>query len=252
MSSDEEDPAAKLDGPDNLRILISSDNNLGYAETDTVRGMDSFAAFEEVLYLAKKFECDMVLIAGNLFHDESPSLNTLDKAMDILGRYCMGPERIQIQFLSDPAKSLHRASTVNYQNKYYSVGLPLFGIHGNQDGPIRKDGSGPLDLLARCKLVNYFGGRQSDKQGGQIMLYPIYLQKGATKIALYGLGNIPDECLLRLAEKKKVRFLRHDDEDECDVLNIFAHHQSTGMPESWIPDWVDITVWVSLFLLSSV
>jgi double-strand break repair protein MRE11 len=51
--------------------------------------MDSFAAFEEVLYLSKKFKCDMVLIAGDLFHDNRPSRRTLHKTMEIIRRYCM-------------------------------------------------------------------------------------------------------------------------------------------------------------------
>jgi hypothetical protein len=39
-----------------LRIMLSTDNHLGYAERDPIRGMDSFAAFEEVLYLAKEYK----------------------------------------------------------------------------------------------------------------------------------------------------------------------------------------------------
>ena len=65
--------------PDTMRILISTDNHLGYAETDNVRGNDSFAALEEVLYLAKEYSCDMVMLAGDLFHENRPSRRTLYK-----------------------------------------------------------------------------------------------------------------------------------------------------------------------------
>jgi hypothetical protein len=60
----------KNDDENTLRILLSTDNHLGYAERDSVRGMDSFAAFEEVLYLAKRFHCDMVrmTMSNNLTH----------------------------------------------------------------------------------------------------------------------------------------------------------------------------------------
>lgn len=51
------------DCPDTLRVMISTDNHLGFAERDNVRGMDSFSAFEEVLYLSKRFNCDMVLVS---------------------------------------------------------------------------------------------------------------------------------------------------------------------------------------------
>ncbi len=37
-----------------LRIMIATDTHLGYAERDPIRGNDSFAAFEEILLLAKR------------------------------------------------------------------------------------------------------------------------------------------------------------------------------------------------------
>ena len=64
---------------DTMRIMISTDNHLGFAENDNVRGNDSFAALEEVLYLAKEYSCDMVLLAGDLFHENRPSRRTLYK-----------------------------------------------------------------------------------------------------------------------------------------------------------------------------
>ena len=67
---------------DTIRIMLSTDNHLGYAENDTVRGNDSFAALEEVLYLAKFYRCDMVLLAGDLFHDNRPTRRTLYKASE--------------------------------------------------------------------------------------------------------------------------------------------------------------------------
>ena len=60
-----------------LKILLSTDNHLGYNERDPVRGQDSFAAFEEVLSLARQHKVDMVLLSGDLFHDNKPSRKTL-------------------------------------------------------------------------------------------------------------------------------------------------------------------------------
>lgn len=121
--------------------------------------MDSFAAFEEVLYLAKRFNCDMVLIAGDLFHENRPTRRTLHKTMEILRRYCMGQDPVQIQILSDPSKTF-RSGTINYMDENYSVDLPIFSIHGNHDDPTR-DVAGEtlaaLDLLSVTNLVNYFG-----------------------------------------------------------------------------------------------
>jgi double-strand break repair protein MRE11 len=64
----------------------------------------------------------MVLLAGDLFHDNKPSRRTLHKTMEILRRYCMGPNPVQFQIVSDQAanfRSVH--GTVNYEDSYYSV-----------------------------------------------------------------------------------------------------------------------------------
>jgi double-strand break repair protein MRE11 len=67
--SQEQDRPQSLTPPDadTIRIIVSTDNHLGYNERDAVRGLDSFAALEEVLYLAKELQADMVLLAGDLF-----------------------------------------------------------------------------------------------------------------------------------------------------------------------------------------
>lgn len=49
---------------------------------------------------------------------------------------------------------------MNYEDPYFSVGLPIFSIHGNHDDPTREGGMealAALDLLHVANLVNYFG-----------------------------------------------------------------------------------------------
>lgn len=57
MSDSEPEETPPVEEPvdeDMVRVLVSTDNHLGYCERDPVRGLDSFAAFEEVLHLARK------------------------------------------------------------------------------------------------------------------------------------------------------------------------------------------------------
>jgi hypothetical protein len=42
-----------------------------------MQGLDSFAAFEEILGLARQHKVDMVLLSGDLFHQNKPSRNTM-------------------------------------------------------------------------------------------------------------------------------------------------------------------------------
>ncbi|CAN0067316.1 unnamed protein product [Discosporangium mesarthrocarpum] len=74
-------------------------------ERDPVRGMDSFAAFEEVLLLAKQRKVDFVLLGGDLFHENKPSRRTLYRTMDILRRHCMGDDSVSFQIISDQGQN---------------------------------------------------------------------------------------------------------------------------------------------------
>ncbi len=49
----------------------------GVWERDPVRKDDSFVSFEEVMAKALEMEVDMVLLGGDLFHDNKPSRATV-------------------------------------------------------------------------------------------------------------------------------------------------------------------------------
>jgi double-strand break repair protein MRE11 len=257
MSSEDEDQnnmsevIADAD-EDTIRILLSTDNHLGYCEGDPVRGNDSFAALEEVLYLAKHYQADLVLLAGDLFHHNKPSRRTLYKTMEIFRRYCMGPNPIQIQILNDDSmssKNNFRQGVANYQNENYSVDLPVFSIHGNHDDPTREGTElyAALDLLDCANLVNYVGRQE---QVNQIQVSPILMKKGTTHLALYGLGSMRDERLNRMWQGQKLTFLRPEADDR-EWFQLFALHQNRDLGrgtkncvhESMIPEWMDLVCW---------
>ena len=78
QNSDEDgEPTPTSEEDSVLKVLLSTDNHLGYNERDPIRGMDSFAALEEVLSLARQNKVDLVLLSGDLFHDNKPSRKTL-------------------------------------------------------------------------------------------------------------------------------------------------------------------------------
>jgi double-strand break repair protein MRE11 len=182
-----------------LRILVSTDNHLGYAERDGVRGNDSFAALEEVLYLAKHYQVDLLLLAGDLFHDNKPSRHTLYKTLQLFRKYCLGSNPVQIQIVGGELEgggivnNMFQQGHVNYEDPDYSVDLPVFCIHGNHDDPTRDNTSGQslsaIDLLDVANLVNYIG-KQS--QVNQVQVKPVLIQKGTTNLALYGMGSMRD------------------------------------------------------------
>ena len=90
-----------------LKILVASDMHLGYGERDPVRGDDSFVTFREVFELALQHEADMVLLAGDLFHDNKPSRKALHKCMEIMRDHVFGERKVGIEVVSDQSANFH-------------------------------------------------------------------------------------------------------------------------------------------------
>ena len=198
---DQELKMANADMNDTFKILIASDIHLGYNENDPICGNDSFITFEEILSIARDKEVDFILHGGDLFHDNKPSRPTLHACFSLLREYCLGDKPVHFEYLSDQSVDFKhcRFPTVNYEDPNINISIPLFSIHGNHDDPTGYGNLCSLDLLHSAGLVNYFGKAVSlDK----IQISPLLLQKGSTKLALYGLGSVRDERLHRMFLKK--------------------------------------------------
>ena len=244
-------PRAKDDDAsdeDLMRILIATDCHVGYMEKDAVRGKDSINTFEEILQLAQKKEVDFILLGGDLFHDNKPSRNTIHGVMALLRKYCLGDKACAVEMRSDQSIDFGHTQfpTVNYEDPNLNVGIPVFSIHGNHDDPTGQGNLCSLDLLSVAGLVNYFGKYTNlDK----IEISPLLLQKGDTKLALYGLGSIRDERLHRMFVHKHVQMLRPT-ETPKDWFNLFVIHQNRAkhgptnyIPEQFLDDFLDLIFW---------
>lgn len=243
MSSDN-----TMDDEDTLKILISTDVHLGYLEKDAIRGGDSYNTFKEILEYAKKNRVDFILLGGDLFHENKPSRRCLHSCITMLRQYCMGDTPIQFNILSDQAVNFNTTKFpwVNYQDENLNISIPVFSIHGNHDDPTGAEGLCALDLLSASGLINHFGHSQSVEK---IEISPILIQKGKTRLALYGLGSIPDERLYRMFVNNQVTMLRPK-EDQDEWFNLFTLHQNRSkhgptnyIPEQFLDDFIDLVVW---------
>ncbi|XP_063688052.1 double-strand break repair protein MRE11-like [Bolinopsis microptera] len=243
---DSQDPPEE----ESFSVLVATDTHLGYAEKDAIRGEDSFRAFEEVLQHAVDQQVDMILLGGDLFHDNKPSRTTVHKATTLLRKYCFGDKPIQIEFLSDQKANFHTSHfpRVNYEDPNLNVGIPVFSIHGNHDDPAGPQGLCALDLLSASGVINYFGKATSVDE---IVINPLLMRKGPTKLAIYGLGSVRDERLHRMFLNNKVRVTRPE-QDRDDWFNIFVIHQNhvkrgsqatSYIPEDFLPDFMDLVIW---------
>ena len=78
-----------------------TDTILGYNEQDPQRGDDSWKTFHEIMCLAKERDVDMVLLAGDLFHENKPSRKSMYQVMRSLRMNCLGDKPCELEFLSD-------------------------------------------------------------------------------------------------------------------------------------------------------
>lgn len=245
-----------VDTSNTLRVLIATDCHLGYMEKDEIRRFDSFQAFEEICSIAEQKQVDLLLLGGDLFHENKPSRSTLVKTIEILRRYCLNDRPVQFQVVSDQTVNFQNVfGHVNYEDPHFNVGLPVFTIHGNHDDPAGVDNLSAIDILSACNLVNYFGKMVLGGSGvGQITLFPILIRKGTTSVALYGLGNIRDERLNRMFQTPHaVQWVRPEAQDENPVsswFNILVLHQNriktnpkNAINEHFLPRFLDFVIW---------
>ncbi|KAM0351627.1 hypothetical protein ACHAPU_002637 [Fusarium lateritium] len=232
---------------DTIRILVATDNHVGYEERDPIRKDDSWRTFDEVLNLARTEDVDMVLLAGDLFHDNKPSRKSLYQVMRTLRQNCLGLKPCPLEFLSDAASVFEGAFPhVNYEDPDINISIPVFSIHGNHDDPSGEGNFCSLDLLQASGLLNYYG---RVPEADNIEAKPILLQKGLTKLALFGLSNVRDERMFRTFRDHKVKWFRPGAQ-MGDWFNLLAVHQNhhahtatSYLPENVLPDWLDLVVW---------
>lgn len=210
-----------------FKFFVTTDNHLGFQERDPRRGDDSFTTFEECLRAARvEHDVDAILLGGDLFHDNKPSLGCLARTTLLLRTYVLGDKPIEFALLSDPKRNFptHPVPLANFQDPNINVALPIFMIHGNHDDPV--GGTSSIDVLATSGLVNYFGQVSSLDD---IVVEPVLLKKGRTHVALYGLGNVRDERLHRCFRMKKVHFVHPKPVAGRRWFKILLLHQNRGV-----------------------
>ncbi|KAI0203030.1 double-strand break repair protein mus-23 [Astrocystis sublimbata] len=238
---------SQIQDADTIRILVATDNHVGYEERDPIRKDDSWKTFDEIMNLARTEDVDMVLLAGDLFHDNKPSRLAMYHVMRSLRKNCLGMKPCELQFLSDANEVFASAfGHVNYEDPDINISIPVFSIHGNHDDPSGQGNYCSLDLLQVAGLLNYYG---RTPKVDEIEAKPVLLQKGQTKLALYGISNVRDERMFRNFRDHKVKWYRPN-QQSADWFNLLAVHQNhhahtatSYLPEHLLPEWLNLVVW---------
>jgi double-strand break repair protein MRE11 len=235
-NGEEDDP-----DPENVfKILIATDNHLGYGEKSPERRNDSYTTFNEILQIARDQDVDFVLLGGDLFHDNRPTRNTEHQCMKILKKHVFGDRPVAMELVSDPKVNFAHCDEehrdVNYLDPNLNIALPIFSIHGNHDDPSGLGGFCSLDNLHTAGLINYFGRHDNLKE---IEVSPLLFKKGEAKLALYGLSSVKDERMHRLFRENCVK-MHKPEEDTENWFNIMILHQNrnkhSAMATNYIPE----------------
>jgi double-strand break repair protein MRE11 len=197
--------------------------------------------------LAKERDVDMVLLAGDLFHENKPSRKSMYQVMRSIRMNCFGDKPCELEMLSDASENFQGAfNHVNYEDLDMNVAIPIFSIHGNHDDPSGEGHLAALDLLQVSGLLNYYG---RTPESDNIQIKPVLLQKGRTKLALYGMSNVRDERLFRTFRDGKVKFFQPSVQ-KSDWFNLMsvhqnhhAHTETSYLPENFLPEFLDLVVW---------
>ncbi|KAJ7481458.1 Metallo-dependent phosphatase-like protein [Mycena latifolia] len=265
--SDDDGPAGTVPGirnrdefpDDTIRIMLATDNHIGYMERDPVRGQDSINTFREILQLAVKHDVDFILLAGDLFHENKPSRDCLYKTIALLREYTLGDKPVQVELLSDPDEGKADGFSfpaVNYEDPNFNVSIPVFSIHGNHDDPQGAGSEGALcalDVLSVTGLINYMGKidlpvSDAEATSTGIAVRPILLRKGNTHLGLYGIGNVKDQRMHFELRSNRVRmFMPRDKQSWFNIMllhqNRVKHGPQDFVPEGLFDDSVDLVVW---------
>ncbi|KAJ7720840.1 Mre11 DNA-binding presumed domain-containing protein [Mycena metata] len=244
---------------DTIRIMLATDNHIGYMERDPVRGQDSINTFREILQLAVKHDVDFILLAGDLFHENKPSRDCLYKTIALLREYTLGDKPVQVELLSDPDEGKADGFSfpaVNYEDPNFNVSIPVFSIHGNHDDPQGAGSEGALcalDVLSVTGLINYMGKidlpvGDAEANNTGIAVRPILLRKGNTHLGLYGIGNVKDQRMHFELRSNRVRmFMPRNKQEWFNVMllhqNRVKHGPQEFVPEGLFDDSVDLVIW---------
>lgn len=204
-------------------------------------------AFAEALEIARGKDVDFILLGGDLFHMNKPNAMIEHKCIKIIRQHMNANANKKTTFRRIAGEFSHfeRVKHGNFEDPSLSVPYPIFTIHGNHDDPTGPTGKSVCEKLATCGLLNYFGKVKQIANDKQILVRPIILEKEHIKIALYGLGFIPDKKLCSAFKSNYVSF----EEPRKDTFNILVVHQNRRkydedkfIPDNLFPKWFHLII----------
>ncbi len=173
-----------------MRFIVASDLHLGFSAKG--REEDCWKAAKELFNSTKKHSVDFLLLAGDIFDSAVPKQEVWHKAFSLFS------------ILNRAKKS--EVEIFRNNEKIDFRGIPIISIHGTHEYRA-KDYKNALEVLQEAGVLIYLQNE------------PIIIQKENEKIALFGLGGIPEQYA-------KKTFLAWSPKPIEDAYNVLLSHQS--------------------------
>lgn len=172
-------------------VGIFSDTHLGFMGED--RFDEAFLRFNEAVSIFQKNKVDVVLHAGDLFDDATPTQEVWLKTFNV--------------FASNfgELKSFTK-NTLSGKKQCFSKGIPFVAIHGTHEHR-GKDFANAIDVLEESNcLVHIHASNVEFNQNGE-------------RVVIHGLGGVPEKHAKEVLEKYNPRPI-------SGATNIIMFHQS--------------------------
>jgi len=154
-----------------LKIAVLSDSHLGFG-SDTERAEDAFNGFELALKTALKEEPQpqIILLAGDIFHEKIPRQETLGKAIELF-------TKINKSMKTKP-QILKRVRNGKEEvvREFIPPIIAIWGTHEKR----HPDSTNPVQILDKAGLIYCLHGES------------ILVECGYDRIGIHGISGIPD------------------------------------------------------------
>lgn len=179
-----------------MKIAIFSDPHCGFGKG--IRENDSFIALEEALELSKN--CDLILIAGDIFDSRIPKQEIFAKVAKIFTKAQQFPCNVKLERII--RKNIKEISPLALR------GTPVIAIHGNHERRSREL-INPVQALEHAGLlINLHCATAVFEIDGE-------------KIAIHGMGSVPERYARDVLKEWNPKPIEG-------AKNIFMFHQSIG------------------------
>lgn len=177
-----------------MKISVLSDCHLG-SGYNTLLEADAFDNFSEAL--ERSSDCDVILIAGDLFDSRSPRTTVWARALSLLTKPMLRSSGVKLAGSTKNLQEIHRRTIES---------TPIVCLHGNHDRRMRNE-TNAVEAIDSAGLLIHL-----HKQN-------IVFEKNGVKVAIHGMSSVPE----RFAKKE---MLDWNPEPIPGCFNILVMHQN--------------------------